>query len=125
MINTILLHAFPDDHIVGEEDAADLRQDSGVTLRNRIVELANETLTGPLQTGEVDSWGLGPSHAQTPEQIMDIIDRGNYNGGRTGRECLDFSLVYASSFEQVSGRWIPSTGRKASCVANSMPSVSR
>lgn len=83
VVNTILGHAFPDDRIVGEEDANDLRVESGVTLRNRIVELANETLTAPLQPGEQDSWGLGPGHAQTPEQIMDIIDRGTYDGGRT------------------------------------------
>ena len=85
VINTILTRAFPHDKIVGEEDSADLRTDSGVTLRNRIVELANETLTAPLQPSEQESWGLGPSHAQTPEEIMDFIDRGNYTGGRTGR----------------------------------------
>ena len=84
-MNTILGHAFPDDRIVGEEDAADMRAESGVGLRNRIVELANETITAPLQPGEEDTWGLGPSHAQTAEQIMDVIDRGNYDGGRTGR----------------------------------------
>lgn len=85
VINTILGRTFPDDPIVGEEDAADLRVDSGLTLRNRIVELANETLTAPLQIGEKEEWGLGPSHAQTPEQLMDVIDRGNYNGAKTGR----------------------------------------
>ena len=85
VVNTILGHAFPDDRIVGEEDAADMRAESGVGLRNRIVELANETITAPLQPGEEDTWGLGPSHAQTAEQIMDVIDRGNYDGGRTGR----------------------------------------
>ncbi|KAI0338448.1 3(2),5-bisphosphate nucleotidase HAL2 [Trametopsis cervina] len=85
VINTILSHAFPDDGIVGEEDAADLREESGIALRNRIVELANETITTPLQPGEEDTWGLGPTYAQTPEEIMDTIDRGNYNGGRRGR----------------------------------------
>ena len=86
MINTILTRAFPDDPIVGEEDAVDLRQESGTALRNRIVELANETITTPLQHGEQATWGLGPDHAQTAEQIMNTIDRGNYAGGRTGRE---------------------------------------
>ena len=97
VINTILLRAFPDDRIVGEEDAADLRQESGVNLRNRIVELANETLTTSLQPGEEESWGLGPDRAQTPEQIMDIIDRGNHDGGRTGREPSSF-LVASMQF---------------------------
>ena len=45
VINAILNRTFPDDPIVGEEDAADLRVDSGRALRDRIVELANETLT--------------------------------------------------------------------------------
>lgn len=81
----MLSRAFPDDPIVGEEDAADLRPESGTKLRNRIVELVNGTLTESLQPGERDEWGLGPSYAQTPEQIMDIIDRGNHGGGRTGR----------------------------------------
>ena len=85
VVNTILIRAFPEDKIVGEEDAADLRVESGIPLRNRIVELANETITAPLQPGEADTWGLGPSHAQTPEQIMDTIDKGNYDGGKTGR----------------------------------------
>lgn len=85
VVNTILTRAFPEDKIVGEEDAADMRVESGVSLRNRIVELANETITAPLQPGETDAWGLGPGHAQTPEQIMDTIDKGNYDGGKAGR----------------------------------------
>ncbi|KIP08931.1 hypothetical protein PHLGIDRAFT_126660 [Phlebiopsis gigantea 11061_1 CR5-6] len=85
VVNTMLLRAFPEDNIVGEEDAADMRVESGKLLRNRIVELVNETITAPLQAGETEAWGLGPDYAQTPEQIMDIIDRGNYNGGSTGR----------------------------------------
>ncbi|KAI1784583.1 hypothetical protein LXA43DRAFT_1186332 [Ganoderma leucocontextum] len=41
-----------DDPIVGEEDAADLRAESGKTLRDRITELAHEMLTAELQLGE-------------------------------------------------------------------------
>jgi hypothetical protein len=41
VVNTILGRAFPTDPIVGEEDAAELRQDTGDALRNRIVTLAN------------------------------------------------------------------------------------
>ncbi|GJE95286.1 3(2),5-bisphosphate nucleotidase HAL2 [Phanerochaete sordida] len=85
VINTILSRAFPQDPIVGEEDAGDLRADNGAALRSRIVELANESLTAPLQPGETEEWGIGPGHAQSPEELMNIIDRGNYGGGRTGR----------------------------------------
>ncbi|EKM51463.1 uncharacterized protein PHACADRAFT_187961 [Phanerochaete carnosa HHB-10118-sp] len=84
VIGTVLCRAFPDDPIVGEEDAAYLRSERGVAMRKRIVELTNEAFTAPLQLGEKE-WGLGPSYAQSPEQIMDIIDRGSYSGGRTGR----------------------------------------
>ncbi|KAH9938828.1 3(2),5-bisphosphate nucleotidase HAL2 [Epithele typhae] len=85
VVNTILNRVFPDDPIVGEEDAADLRVDAGTALRERIIQLANETLTAPLVPGELAEWGLGPDHGRTTEQLLDAIDRGNYNGSKTGR----------------------------------------
>ena len=91
VINTILNRTFPDDPIVGEEDAADLRVESGKVLRARIAELANETLTAELQPGEKEEWGLGPNHTRTTDQLLDAIDRGNYEGGRTGREWFSFA----------------------------------
>ena len=90
VVNTILNRAFPDDPIVGEEDAADLRVESGKALKDRIIELANETLTAELQPGEKEEWGLGPKHGRTADQLLDALDRGNYNGGRTGREWPTF-----------------------------------
>lgn len=86
VINTILGRTYPDDPIVGEEDAADLRAESASPLRNRIVELANEAFAAELRSGEQPNWGLGPNSAQTAEQILSAIDRGNYAGGRSGRE---------------------------------------
>lgn len=86
VVSTILGRAFPGDPIIGEEDSADLRPESGSVLRQRIVELANDTLTAELGIGEMEEWGLGPSQKQTTEQLLDAIDRGNYGGGRTGRE---------------------------------------
>ncbi|KAI0357248.1 3',5'-bisphosphate nucleotidase [Trametes cingulata] len=85
VINTILGRTFPQDPIVGEEDADDLRQESGKALKERIVQLANETLTAPLVEGEKEEWGLGPSQGRTADELLDAIDRGNYDGGRTGR----------------------------------------
>ncbi|KAK7696506.1 hypothetical protein QCA50_001164 [Cerrena zonata] len=85
VINTVLSRTFPDDPIVGEEDAADLRLESASTLRSRIVELANEALTADLRAGEQPTWGLGPDSAQTVEELLSTIDRGNYAGGRSGR----------------------------------------
>ncbi|KAG7087315.1 hypothetical protein E1B28_013292 [Marasmius oreades] len=90
LISSMLNHAYPQDPIVGEEDATELRAESGSTLRERIVELTNEALTLDLQQGDYAEWGIGPGKAKTPEQLMDEIDRGNYGGGRTGRMwCID------------------------------------
>ena len=90
VVNTILNRTFPDDPIVGEEDAADLREESGKTLRERIIQLANETLTAELVPGEKEEWGLGPNHGRTTDQLLDAIDRGNHQGGKTGRAYSSF-----------------------------------
>jgi 3'(2'), 5'-bisphosphate nucleotidase len=92
VVNTILGRAFPTDPIVGEEDAAELRQDTGDALRNRIVTLANEALTADLGSGETSDWGLGPCQERTPEELLDAIDRGSDQGGRIGR-ALPISVV--------------------------------
>ena len=94
VVNTILNRTFPDDPIVGEEDAADLRVESGKALRERIVQLANETLTAELLPGEKEEWGLGPRNGRSTDELLDAIDRGNYEGGRTGREYFAFSCFY-------------------------------
>ncbi|KZV83340.1 3(2),5-bisphosphate nucleotidase HAL2 [Exidia glandulosa HHB12029] len=89
VINVILAQAFPSDPIVGEEDSADLRNDSdptSATLRSRITELANEALALPLRDWEKAEWGIGPTHGQrTTSQLLDAIDRGNFSGARKGR----------------------------------------
>jgi 3'(2'), 5'-bisphosphate nucleotidase len=84
-----LNNAFPTDPIIGEEDSADLRKDDAatVTLRQRVIELANQALTAELVLGDQEQWGIGPGKERTEEQLLEAIDRGNYNGGRTGRAC--------------------------------------
>lgn len=87
VINTVLSHAFPDDSIVGEEDAADLRAatpESDV-LRARVVELADDVLAQPphVQAGERAEWGLGRRWGA--DALLSAIDRGCHVGGRTGR----------------------------------------
>ncbi|KAJ3714733.1 hypothetical protein C8R42DRAFT_698533 [Lentinula raphanica] len=85
VISSMLHRAFPDDPIVGEEDASDLRGENGASLRHRIVELANEALTAELGIGDIAEWGIGPGSEQSTEELLDAIDRGNYEGGRSGR----------------------------------------
>ncbi|KAJ7774625.1 nucleotidase HAL2 [Mycena maculata] len=85
LISVMLTHAFPADPIVGEEDAAELRAEEGKTLRERIIELANQALVSPLVEGDKVEWGIGPGQTKTSAELLDAIDRGNYNGGRIGR----------------------------------------
>jgi 3'(2'), 5'-bisphosphate nucleotidase len=85
VISTMLHHAFPDDPIVGEENASDLRSDSGASLRERIVGLANEALTAELGPGDTKEWGIGPGQERSTADLLDAIDRGHHPGGRTGR----------------------------------------
>ncbi|TDL27045.1 3(2),5-bisphosphate nucleotidase HAL2 [Rickenella mellea] len=85
VVNTILAHSFPDDPIVGEEDSAELRGESNSNIRDRVVGLANDSLTAKLIEGEQPAWGIGPSASHSADDLLDAIDRGNYGGGRTGR----------------------------------------
>ncbi|KAF8151608.1 hypothetical protein B0H34DRAFT_784730 [Crassisporium funariophilum] len=85
VISSMLHKAFPHDPIVGEEDASDLRAESGKEMKNRIVELANEALTAELGLGESVTWGIGPGEQKSDAELLDAIDRGNHEGGSTGR----------------------------------------
>ncbi|KAJ3513536.1 hypothetical protein NMY22_g15011 [Coprinellus aureogranulatus] len=85
LISTILHNAFPKDPVVGEEDASDLRVESGKAMRDRIVELANDALVSPLAAGDDAAWGIGPGKERTVDEILEAIDRGNHAGGPTGR----------------------------------------
>ncbi|KAJ7201362.1 nucleotidase HAL2 [Mycena pura] len=85
LISIMLKNAFPEDPIVGEENATELRAEEGRVLRERIVDLANEALVAPLLGGDKAEWGVGPNQAKSAADLLDAIDRGNYDGGRTGR----------------------------------------
>ncbi|KXS13233.1 3(2),5-bisphosphate nucleotidase HAL2 [Gonapodya prolifera JEL478] len=69
VVNVVLGQHFPEDPIVGEEDAADLRVESGRTMKEKVVELANSVFEEKL--GE--------------DELLAAIDRGNYAGGAKGR----------------------------------------
>ena len=94
-MNSILERAFPEDKIVGEEDATELRQQTNEELRNRVCELANEALSGPLAFGDNSQWGIGPGSERDVESLLKAIDRGNYDGGRYGSKYMSIpSLVF-------------------------------
>lgn len=81
IINAILGRAFPDDKIVGEEDADDLRApaEGGKPneLKDKVVRLVNEGLMAEGE-GRMDT-PLGDT------EVFDAIDRGNCTGGIPGR----------------------------------------
>jgi 3'(2'), 5'-bisphosphate nucleotidase len=103
VVNTMLSKAFPDDPIVGEEDASDLRLDTDKarSLRERVVQLANDALSPPptseeLTTGQnVGGWGLGA--ARTEAELLDTIDKGTYAGGEKGRKSRSLSCLFPYS----------------------------
>jgi 3'(2'), 5'-bisphosphate nucleotidase len=85
VVNTILARAFPDDAIVGEEDAKDLRAASADKLRGDVVKLARDALNEPRGPGDVEQWGIGTGRDWTETELLEAIDRGTAEGGRTGR----------------------------------------
>ena len=106
VINTILSQAFPEDPIVGEEDATELRAPNKASraLCARVVELADDILAQPPrpptlsssdsnsdigggdggEQGERAEWGLGRRWGA--DALLKAIDRGGHPGGlRSGR----------------------------------------
>jgi 3'(2'), 5'-bisphosphate nucleotidase len=78
LIISALQHNFPNDEIVAEEEAKDLREDG--QLRQTVWDLVkNATLSDAAAEKE-----LGGS-ISSPEAMLDIIDKGNSKGGNRGR----------------------------------------
>lgn len=69
---------FPDDQVVGEEEASSLREDA--KLRDQIWELVNSTR---LEDAEAEKLIGGP--IPTVDAMLDAIDAGNSAGGAKGR----------------------------------------
>lgn len=75
IINAILQKYFPDDEIIGEEDADDLRQEDKKELKAKVVELVNRGLT-------LDG---ADTEALSEDKVLESIDKGNSKGGIKGR----------------------------------------
>lgn len=78
LIIAALRHHFPEDEIVAEEEAAQLRTDA--SLRDQIFDLVRTT---KLEDAEAESFLGGP--IVSAESMLDLIDRGNSKGGARGR----------------------------------------
>ncbi|KAJ1988161.1 3'(2'),5'-bisphosphate nucleotidase [Dimargaris cristalligena] len=79
VVNRYLATHFPDDAIIGEESAQDLRPDTPVahTLCNKVLELTNAVL---------------PKPALTRTQLLDTIDWGALSAGRSKRSRRHWTL---------------------------------
>jgi 3'(2'), 5'-bisphosphate nucleotidase len=108
VINTILSQAFPEDPIVGEEDATDLRapNEASRALCARVVELADDILAqAPRPSSSPDSFDIGGGEGERAEwglgrrwgadALLKAIDRGSHAGGlRSGRASRFFSFHF-------------------------------
>ena len=68
VVNLTLEKYFPNDVIVGEEDASLLRADDGEELRNKVTQHVQSILPGVSE-----------------DEVLSAIDRGNHGGGAKGR----------------------------------------
>ena len=68
VVSEMLFRAFPNDPLVGEEDADALRQSEHKAIRDQVVSQAMPLVDG-----------------FTAEGVLAAIDRGTYSGGATGR----------------------------------------
>ncbi|KAF2749603.1 3(2),5-bisphosphate nucleotidase HAL2 [Sporormia fimetaria CBS 119925] len=78
LIISSIKHAFPEDEIVGEEDADDLRKDS--KMRDMIWDLVQKA---KLEDEEAETKIGGP--IKSVDDMLNAIDSGNSAGGRKGR----------------------------------------
>lgn len=78
LIISAIHHLFPDDQIMGEESAGELREDSGLCER---VWAQVEQTSHPDAEAEALIGGAVPSK----DRMLDLIDIGNSEGGRVGR----------------------------------------
>lgn len=85
LISSILGTVFPEDPIVGEEDASELRKPENKEMLHHITSLVNEGLTDERLYYEKEEWAIGEGYDISPREVRDAIDRGKYEGGNAGR----------------------------------------
>jgi 3'(2'), 5'-bisphosphate nucleotidase len=78
LIISSIKHAFPEDEVVGEEDADDLRKDS--SLRDLVWDLVQKA---KLEDSAAEEKIGGP--IKTVDAMLNAIDSGNSAGGKSGR----------------------------------------
>jgi hypothetical protein len=82
IVNAVLRSAFPKDPIVGEENSEELRRNS--VLREKVWRLVSSTLKETSPDDLASVWG----RIETPDDMMNLIDKGDSEGGSVGRKIL-------------------------------------
>lgn len=89
LISTLLFHHFPEDQIVGEEDSGELQTVENLVTKNQIVRLSNQAMEEVLDGEEEEKEWIGVKGVPRGErEWLEIIDRGNSEGGPLGRTSL-------------------------------------
>lgn len=90
IVNAVLQSVFPADPIVGEEDSNELRVNT--ELRKKVWNLVSSTLqsTSAKEIEQVDG------QIRIDEEMLDMIDKGNFAGGNKGRSAQVKSGVLMS-----------------------------
>ena len=84
LISTLLAEYFPQDLLIGEEDANDLRTAEQEGVKNKIVELADHALAKQSGSAE-DSEYWRKITSRNTDQWLAAIDRGNARFSNAGR----------------------------------------
>ncbi|BGP58159.1 hypothetical protein JCM8202_002542 [Rhodotorula sphaerocarpa] len=86
LVSSLLFHHFPQDQIVGEEDSSELQKPEQSAVKDQIVRLASEAMSESLPlAAEEAEWTEVKRAARGEREWLDLIDRGNSNGGKDGR----------------------------------------
>lgn len=86
LVSSLLFTHFPQDQIVGEEDSSDLQKPEQATVKAQIVRLAGEAMSESLPLSEEEAaWTEVKKVERGEKEWLELIDRGNSNGGPEGR----------------------------------------
>lgn len=129
LISSLLFSHFPTDSIVGEEDSSELNTPENVATKAAIVRLSNEAMSESLEGEEEAAWAGVKADTRGEKEWLAIIDRGNSEGGKHGRESPSPVLPLlapadGSTDVKDTGRLTLSTVRRDSSEGDNTPSAS-
>ncbi|KAM0785991.1 hypothetical protein ACM66B_006809 [Microbotryomycetes sp. NB124-2] len=86
LVSSLVFAHFPQDQIVGEEDSSELQSPENAQTKTQIMRLANEAMEEALDgRAEEQEWQAVKQVKRSEKEWLEVIDRGNSTGGKTGR----------------------------------------